>query len=187
MVSGSYTLGGTHNGYFTGTEVIALGDVTNNLLTFDGDLGLSDVVLIKGNSMNSELPYFEGLKTVENATITIAGMQGEENSITLDDSITLRACGDIKDTIDMVNLVMTQNLSEITLKGTEPRSLITTNESNTQGAVKRMTGLFYTTPNKTIMDRAFESNIIPVYPYTAEICPVISHSFLFCHNPRSHP
>ena len=129
LVSGSYTLGGTHNGYFTGTEVIALGDVTNNLLTFDGDLGLSDVVLIKGNSMNSELPYFEGLKTVENATITIAGMQGEENSITLDDSITLRACGDIKDTIDMVNLVMTQNLSEISLKGTEPWSLITTNES----------------------------------------------------------
>ena len=129
LVSGSYTLGGTHNGYFTGTEVIALGDVTNNLLTFDGDLGLSDVVLIKGNSMNSELPYFEGLKTVENATITIAGMQEEENSITLDDSITLRACGDIKDTIDMVNLVMTQNLSEISLKGTEPWSLITTNES----------------------------------------------------------
>ena len=48
-------------------------------------------------------------------------------------------------------------------------TIITTNESNTQGAVKRMTGLFYTTPNKTIMDTAFESNIIPVYPYTAEI------------------
>ena len=56
-------------------------------------------------------------------------MQGEENSITLDDNITLRACGDIKDTIDMINLVMTQRLSEIALKGTEPWSLITTNES----------------------------------------------------------
>lgn len=48
-------------------------------------------------------------------------------------------------------------------------TIITTNESNTQGAVKRMTGLFYTSPSITIMDTAINSSIIPVYPYTAEI------------------
>lgn len=48
-------------------------------------------------------------------------------------------------------------------------TIITTNSSNTQGAVKRMTGLFYTTPNEEIMTTARNSNIIPVFPYTGEI------------------
>lgn len=48
-------------------------------------------------------------------------------------------------------------------------TIITTNEFNTQGAVKRMTGLFYTSPSKNIMDTAFNSGIIPVFPYTGEI------------------
>lgn len=46
-------------------------------------------------------------------------------------------------------------------------TIITTNEFNTQGAVKRMTGLFYTSPNETIMHTALEEGIIPVFPYTA--------------------
>jgi putative methanogenesis marker protein 8 len=48
-------------------------------------------------------------------------------------------------------------------------TIITTNESNTQGAVKRMTGLFYTSPSKKIMQTAIDSNILPVFPYTAAI------------------
>ncbi len=36
-------------------------------------------------------------------------------------------------------------------------------------AVKRMTGLFYTSPSKEIMDEAEKEEIIPVFPYTAEI------------------
>lgn len=48
-------------------------------------------------------------------------------------------------------------------------TIITTNESNTQGAVKRMTGLFYTSPSKEIMEKAIDADIIPVFPYTAEI------------------
>lgn len=48
-------------------------------------------------------------------------------------------------------------------------TIITTNDSNTQGAVKRMTGLFYTSPSKEIVDTAKKAGIIPVYPYTATI------------------
>lgn len=48
-------------------------------------------------------------------------------------------------------------------------TIITTNDSNTQGAVKRMTGLFYTNPSKEIMIRARVAGIIPVFPYTGEI------------------
>lgn len=48
-------------------------------------------------------------------------------------------------------------------------TIITTNDSNTQGAVKRMTGLFYTSPSEKIMDTAKKSKIIPVFPHTANI------------------
>ncbi|MBQ5349743.1 MAG: DUF2099 family protein [Oscillospiraceae bacterium] len=48
-------------------------------------------------------------------------------------------------------------------------TIITTNASATQGAVKRMTGLFYTSPSAELMDRCEEAGIIPVFPYTAEI------------------
>ena len=48
-------------------------------------------------------------------------------------------------------------------------TIITTNPFNTQGAVKRMTGLFYTTTNKNIVDTAISEKIIPVFPYTGKI------------------
>lgn len=48
-------------------------------------------------------------------------------------------------------------------------TIITTNASNTQGAVKRMTGLFYTSPSSNMMKIAKEASIIPIFPYTAEI------------------
>lgn len=48
-------------------------------------------------------------------------------------------------------------------------TIITTNDSNTQGAVKRMTGLFYTSPSKELIATAKDAKIIPVFPYTAEI------------------
>lgn len=48
-------------------------------------------------------------------------------------------------------------------------TIITTNDFSTQGAVKRMTGLFYTSPNKKIVETAKKEGIIPVFPYTAKI------------------
>lgn len=48
-------------------------------------------------------------------------------------------------------------------------TIITTNAPSTQGAVKRMTGLFYTSPNKTLVKEADREGIIPVFPYTAKI------------------
>lgn len=46
-------------------------------------------------------------------------------------------------------------------------TIITTDFANTQGAVKRMTGLFATSPSKQILKTAYDANIIPLYPHTA--------------------
>lgn len=48
-------------------------------------------------------------------------------------------------------------------------TIITTNDTSTQGAVKRMTGLFYTSPSENIVKTAEQEGIIPVFPYTAKI------------------
>lgn len=48
-------------------------------------------------------------------------------------------------------------------------TIITTSDGNTQGAVKRMTGLFYTSPSEKIVEEAKREGIIPVFPYTASI------------------
>lgn len=48
-------------------------------------------------------------------------------------------------------------------------TIITTNAPGTQGAVKRMTGLFYTSPNADIVKTAESEEIIPVFPYSAKI------------------
>lgn len=129
LVSGSYTLGGTHNGVFTGTEVINLGDITNNLLTFNGDLGLSNVMLIKGNSINSTFPFFRGLKSVINYKLKVEGMNGELNELMIDDGVGLRACGDLVDSVDLMTCTLTRNLSELTLNGSENWIDITSSEN----------------------------------------------------------
>ncbi|QSX08410.1 DUF2099 family protein [Alkalibacter rhizosphaerae] len=48
-------------------------------------------------------------------------------------------------------------------------TIITTSQTNTQGAVKRMTGLFYTSPSKRIMETASTEDIVPIFPHTARI------------------
>ena len=129
LVSGNYTLGGTHTGVFTGTEVISLGDITNNLLTFNGDLGLSNVMLIKGNTINSTFPFFRGLKSIMNYKLKVEGMNGELNELMLDDGIGLRACGNLVDSVDLMTCTLTRNLSELILNGSENWVDITSNEN----------------------------------------------------------
>lgn len=48
-------------------------------------------------------------------------------------------------------------------------TIITTDDSNTQGAVKRMTGLFLTSPSRELLNTAYKAKIIPVFPHTAVI------------------
>lgn len=48
-------------------------------------------------------------------------------------------------------------------------TVVTTSSNTTQGVVKRMSGLFYTTPSPSVVENAFKENIMPVFPFTGEI------------------
>ena len=120
LVSGSYTLGGTKTGIYSQPHTITLGDMTDNLLTFNGDLGLSNVMLVKGNSLKTSLPpYFLGIRSVTDGHLLVEGMAGEINEITFDEGIVLRDCNGTKDTIDLITCTLTKRTGEITLTGAE--------------------------------------------------------------------
>ena len=125
LVSGSYTLGGTKTGVYSQPHTITLGDMTDNLLTFNGDLGLSNVMLVKGNSLKTTLPsYFLGIRSVIDGHLLVEGMAGEMNEITFDEGIVLRDCNGVKDTIDLITCTLTKRTGEITLTGAERWSIL---------------------------------------------------------------
>ena len=116
----TFTLGGTYIGNYSGGKlVVNLGNVNENSLKFSNDIGLKNFMLVKGDATNSTLPFYTGIKSVENITFNIKGFDGQENSLALGDSIVLRKCGNVYDSIDLINGVMTKQLNEIVLTGTE--------------------------------------------------------------------
>ena len=120
LVGGSYTLGGTYKGTFTGgSQVITLNSITDNLLTFNGDLGLSNVMLVKGNTTKSTVPHFTGIQSVTNAEFLIEGYAGETNEVAMDSDIVLRNCEGVKDEIDLSTCILTKRTGEIVLTGKE--------------------------------------------------------------------
>jgi hypothetical protein len=115
----TYSLGGVYNSTLMGTEVISLGNTNNNLLTFNGDISSANVMLVKGNTTGISVPYFQGVKSVNNIDFIIEGLQGERNTMSLQSNVSLRACGNIKDSIDMTTCILTKELGEVVLRGNE--------------------------------------------------------------------
>jgi surface protein len=115
----TYSLGGVYNSTLMGAEVISLGNTKNNLLTFNGDISSANVMLVKGNTTGISVPYFQGVKSVNNIDFIIEGLQGEQNTMSLQNNVSLRACGNIKDSIDMTTCILTRELGEVVLRGNE--------------------------------------------------------------------
>ena len=115
----TYSLGGVYNSTLIGAEVISLGSINNNLLTFNGDVSSANIMLIKGDTTGISVPYFQGVKSVNNIDFIIEGLQGERNTMSLQSNVSLRACGNIKDSIDMTTCILTKELGEVVLRGNE--------------------------------------------------------------------
>ena len=131
----TFTLGGTYIGNYEGGKVVVkLGSITEKSLKFSDDIGLKNFMLVKGDATNSVLPFYTGIKSVEDISFLIKGYDGQENNLVLDDSIVLRECGGVYDSIDLINYTMTKRLNEIILVGTESWSVETskTVDSNYQ-------------------------------------------------------
>lgn len=116
---GSYTLGGTYTSNFYGTTTVTLGDVTSKSLIFNGNLGVSNVMLIEGDTTKSTIPYFTGVISVEDIIMYIKGFKGEMNSMILDDDVILDGFTDHRDIIDLTTGILTKKTEQIILTGNE--------------------------------------------------------------------
>ena len=179
LTSGSYTLGGTKTGIYSQPHTIILGDMTDNLLTFNGDLGLSNVMLVKGNSLKTTLPpYFSGIRSVTDGHLLIEGMAGEINEITFDEGITLMDCNGVKDTIDLITGTLTKRTGEITLTGVEEWRRVD-DESTTNYNVFKLTlgGLKEALVICDTLQSVFDTKVMDcIYAHTNELCIVIANA-----------
>ena len=178
LTSGSYTLGGTKTGIYSQPHTITLGDMTDNLLTFNGDLGLSNVMLVKGNSLKTTLPpYFSGIRSVTDGHLLIEGMAGEINEITFDEGITLMDCNGVEDTIDLITGTLTKRTGEITLTGVEEWRRVD-DESTASYNVFKLTlgGLKEALVICDTLQSVFDTKVMDcIYAHTNELCIVIAN------------
>ena len=179
LVSGSYTLGGTKTGVYSQPHTITLGDITDNLLTFNGDLGLSNVMLVKGNSLKTTLPpYFLGIRSVTDGHLLVEGMVGEMNEITFDEGIVLRDCNGVKDFIDLITCTLTKRTGEITLTGAEGWYRAD-GESTTDYNVFKLTlgGLKEALVMCDTLQSVFDTKMMDcIHAHTNELCIVIANA-----------
>ena len=179
LTSGSYILGGTRTGIYSQPHTITLGDMTDNLLTFNGDLGLSNVMLVKGNSLKTTLPpYFLGIRSVTDGHLLVEGMAGETNEITFDEGIVLRDCNGVKDSIDLITCTLTKRTGEITLTGAEGWYRAD-NESTTDHNVFKLTlgGLKEALVMCDTLQSVFDTKMIDcIHAHTNELCIVIANA-----------
>ena len=179
LISGGYTLGGTKTGVYSQPHTITLGDMTDNLLTFNGDLGLSNVMLVKGNSLKTTLPsYFLGIRSVTNGHLLVEGIAGEINEITFDEGIVLRDCNGVKDTIDLITGTLTKRTGEITLTGAEGWYRVD-NESTTDYNVFKLTlgGLKEALVMCDTLQSVFDTKMTDcIYAHTNELYIVIANA-----------
>lgn len=179
LTSGSYILGGTRTGVYSQPHTITLGDMTDNLLTFNGDLGLSNVMLVKGNSLKTTLPpYFLGIRSVTDGHLLVEGMAGETNEITFDEGIVLRDCNGVKDFIDLMTCTLTKRTGEITLTGAEGWYRAD-NESTTDYNVFKLTlgGLKEALVMCDTLQSVFDTKMMNcIHAHTNELCIVIANS-----------
>lgn len=179
LASGSYTLGGTRTGVYSQPHTITLGDMTDNLLTFNGDLGLSNVMLVKGNSLKTSLPpYFLGIRSVTDGHLLVEGMAGEINEITFDEGIVLRDCNGVKDIIDLITCTLTKRTGEITLTGAEGWYRADS-ESTTDYNVFKLTlgGLKEALVMCDTLQSVFDTKMMDcIHAHTNELCIVIANA-----------
>ena len=118
-LDGNFTLGGAM-GTIGNAKVVSTSDsLTDTNLTFSGDLGLSNVMLVEGDSTGMTTPKFNGLLSVENASVQLTGSPTEINRLTIPETVKLRSIGSIVDELDLITGAFTKRIERVKLNGSE--------------------------------------------------------------------
>lgn len=108
--NGGVTLGGTTVGT-NGNQIITTKNNTLQGVLFERDLGIDNLMVIRGDVRDVPMSYFQGIKNVVNPTITLDNGGGESNSLTL--TLTMRSLPNgTKDELNLVTGDYVQRLDE---------------------------------------------------------------------------
>ena len=118
-LDGNFTLGGTMGTIGNAKTVSTSDSLTDTNLTFSSDLGLSNVMLIEGDSTGMTTPKFNGLLSVENASVQLTGSPTEINRLTIPETVKLRSIGSIVDELDLITGAFTKRIERVKLNGSE--------------------------------------------------------------------
>ena len=109
MKNGTFSVGGV-SASVTGNQIVSTKSTDHRLL-FNGDLGVSELVVLKGDARNILTPYFLGLKNVVNPTLCLTNGASERNALKI--TLTLRKLSDaIKDEFDVISQTFIKRVGE---------------------------------------------------------------------------
>ena len=92
-------------------------DVTNGL-----DATIDDIMVIEyqDGMENWDIPYFEGMQSVQMPVLTTSNEDGtKSNILTVNEDVELRGIGEVKDTLDCLTGEVTERIGEIVLDGSQ--------------------------------------------------------------------
>lgn len=109
-------LGGITYNFTNGSKYVSGG---NQWVTFNGS-DTSEVVIIKGDTTNEYVTYFEGIESVKTPVLTTSNEDGTETNIfSSSEEIILCKVGDVKDELNLLTGDFTQRINEVTFDGYE--------------------------------------------------------------------
>ena len=120
---------------------------------FNQKTNYKKLMIIEGDYTNVDIPYFEGMQSVENPVITTATEYEpfKSTTVTCNEDIELCGIGDVKDELDLMTGEVTQRIGEVVFDGSEDW---------TRSAHAANSPMFYTPFNDLVHKEDYRGRII---------------------------
>lgn len=88
--------------------------------TSETDFIFNNLMILDGDYTNVDIPYFEGMQSVQMPVLTTSNEDGTKtNILTCNEEVTLRGIGGVKDELNLLTGELTKRIGEIVLDGSE--------------------------------------------------------------------
>ena len=136
------------------------------------------ILIIEGDYTNIDIPYFEGMQSVKMPVLTTSNEDGTKtNILTVNEDVTLRGVGDVKDELDLLTGKLTQRIDEdgeiLTQEVVKTVDLtVTEQDGNTKSIIRPIEGTMHLSTSGETIKPTF-SGEIPVEAITQNLASFI--------------
>ena len=105
--------------------------------SLNGTVKLVKSVILEGDYTNEDIPYFEGMTSVQNPVLTTTTDEPYQSStVSCQENVSLRGVGEVKDELDLLTGELTQRVGEIIINGTETWNMSTASTEYSKPSVR---------------------------------------------------